>query len=225
MCYTKLQKNPLPLFFIDLGPAEINKEIFSISNLLHKKIKVEEPHKRREIIQCFNCQEYSHSKSYFSHPPKCVRCAAAHPTSSCTQSKEQPPTCALCGGNHPTSYRGCSVHKKLQRLHNASTNYKNNVIKNRNNIVSEDGGPSEKTSLDPPNINDSKAFPSFSQTQPPINNQSKKKSYKQKLSNEPTENNITIQLSSFLSELKLLICPLIQLLTNLINKLVLKNDA
>jgi hypothetical protein len=50
----KTTKHPLPLFFIDLEPAENNKEIFSTNNLLHTKIKVEEPHMLREIIQCFD---------------------------------------------------------------------------------------------------------------------------------------------------------------------------
>lgn len=90
MPYTKPQKNPLPFFFIDPDPTEINKEIFALNHVLHTKIKTEEPHKRHEIIQCFNCQDYGHSKSYCSHPPKCDRCAAAHPTSSCTHFKDHP---------------------------------------------------------------------------------------------------------------------------------------
>lgn len=92
----KSTKCPLPIFFIDLEPAQINNEIFKLTSLLHTKIKVEEPHKRREIIQCSKCQEYGHSKGYCAHPPRCVRCADFHPTSQCTQSKDTTPTCALC---------------------------------------------------------------------------------------------------------------------------------
>lgn len=44
----KTTKNPLPLFFIDLEPAEINKEIFNVNNKLHTKVKVEEPSKRKK---------------------------------------------------------------------------------------------------------------------------------------------------------------------------------
>lgn len=58
----KSTKRPLPIFFVDLEPAQINNEIFKLNSLLHTKIKVEEPHKRRTIIQCSNCQEYGHWK-------------------------------------------------------------------------------------------------------------------------------------------------------------------
>ncbi|KAL4104507.1 hypothetical protein QTP88_019802 [Uroleucon formosanum] len=54
----KTTKAKLPIFFIDLDPAEINKEIFNLTSLLHTRVKIEEPHKRKEIVQCLNCQEY-----------------------------------------------------------------------------------------------------------------------------------------------------------------------
>jgi len=56
-------KIPLPLFFVDLAPESISKEIFNITALLNTKIKVEKPHKRREIPQRQNCQTYGHTKS------------------------------------------------------------------------------------------------------------------------------------------------------------------
>ncbi|KAL4143116.1 hypothetical protein QTP88_005482 [Uroleucon formosanum] len=49
----KTSRQPLPLFLVDLDPAEINKDIFHLKNLLHTKISVEESHKRRELIQYF----------------------------------------------------------------------------------------------------------------------------------------------------------------------------
>jgi len=52
----KTTKNKLPMFFVDLEPAEINKDIFRVTSLLHTKIKIEEPHKRKDVIQCVNCQ-------------------------------------------------------------------------------------------------------------------------------------------------------------------------
>lgn len=95
----KTSKQLLPLFFVDLDPAEINKDIFHLKNLLYIKISIEEPHKCREIIQCTNFQNYGHSKRYYAHPPRCVRCVGHHLTSACTQPKDQPPTCTSCGGN------------------------------------------------------------------------------------------------------------------------------
>jgi len=219
----KISKKNLPLFFVDLEPAEINKDIFHVTSILHTKIRVEEPHKRREIIQCQNCQKYGHSKSYCSHPPRCVRCAEFHASSSCTKSIDQPPTCALCGGNHPANYRGCMVHKDLQKF-NSSTKKNVYPINSVNKgEVSDDKHPSDLPNF---NINDTKAFPNLS------NNNSR--NYSQNLksnpnsnsntTNIPPENVLTTQFSSFLSELKLIINPLIQLLTTVINKLILKDD-
>lgn len=56
--------NKQPIFFVDLEPAEINKDIFQIHLLLNTKIKIEEHHKRRTVIQCIHFQEYEHSKFY-----------------------------------------------------------------------------------------------------------------------------------------------------------------
>lgn len=39
----KTTKNKLPMFFVDLEPAEINKDIVGVTSLLHTKIKIEEP--------------------------------------------------------------------------------------------------------------------------------------------------------------------------------------
>ncbi|KAF0704581.1 Reverse transcriptase domain-containing protein, partial [Aphis craccivora] len=76
--------------------------------------KVEEPHKRRDIPQCLNCQSYGHTRAYCSFPPRCVKCGEGHPTSVCEKTPDTPATCALCSGSHPANYKGCTVHKELQ---------------------------------------------------------------------------------------------------------------
>jgi len=78
----KTPKVKLPIFFIDLEPAEINKEIFNLTSLLHTRVKIEEPHIRKDIVQCLNCQEYGHSREYCAYPPRCVRCGKHHPSTS-----------------------------------------------------------------------------------------------------------------------------------------------
>lgn len=131
-------KQPLPIFFVDLDPAEINNDIFHLK--FHTKKVVEESHKRRELIQCPRCQDYRHSKWYCAHPPRCVRYVGFHLTTACTQLKEKPPNCTLCGGNHTASYRGCKTHKNLQRLQQNSSTFsktfktKTNYEKNCNNV-------------------------------------------------------------------------------------------
>lgn len=107
----KITKNNLPMFFVDLEPAAINTEIFSVTSLLHTKIKIEEPHKRRDILQCHNCQDYGHSKKYCSYSPRCVRCGEEHPSTHCTKTRDLPAKCALCKGDHPANYKGCQIYK------------------------------------------------------------------------------------------------------------------
>lgn len=69
--------NP-PIFFVDLEPSELNKDIFHVNHILHTQIKIEEPYKRLDIVQCLNCQEYGHTKTYCAHSPRCVQCAEHH---------------------------------------------------------------------------------------------------------------------------------------------------
>ncbi|KAL4097161.1 hypothetical protein QTP88_021980 [Uroleucon formosanum] len=54
-------KSPLPMFFVDLNPQESDNDIFSITALLHTKVRIEEPHKKREIPLWFNCQSYGYT--------------------------------------------------------------------------------------------------------------------------------------------------------------------
>lgn len=223
----RTSRQPLPLFFVDLDPAEINNEIFHLKNLLHTKISVEEPHKRHELIQCTNCQDYGHSKTYCAHPPRCVRCIGQHLTTNCTQPKDQPPTCTLCGGNHTASYRGCTTHKNLQRLHrNSSLFFKNSKTKINNVINTNNVSVSQDLSVDTPQTTpitqDLNAFPPLPNKPPPETHAKKK--YSQRETHNPTQEYNTEKLmSSFLTEMKLLINPLIQLLTTVINKLI-SND-
>ncbi|KAL4084508.1 hypothetical protein QTP88_027923 [Uroleucon formosanum] len=111
----KVNKNPLPLFFIDLEPTLQSNEIFQLSSLLHCKIKVEEPYKPKQISQCFNCQQYGHTRGYCGYHPRCVRCGADHQSSTCPNSRDVPPKCVHCSQNHPANYKGCSIYKELQR--------------------------------------------------------------------------------------------------------------
>jgi Associated with zinc fingers len=109
-------KTPLPLFFIDLVPNPKNKTIFDIKKLYFSKVKIEEPYKRVDVVQCQRCQNYGHTRSYCHHPARCVRCAGNHESATCIKTRDTPATCVLCGGTHPANYKGCSTYKDLQRL-------------------------------------------------------------------------------------------------------------
>lgn len=202
-----LQRNtklPLPLFFIDLEPAINNKDIFSIGFLYYTKIKIEEPRANNLTIQCLRCQAFGHTKSYCNHPPKCVRCGANHLSTSCQKSQSLPAKCALCSGDHPANYRGCPVHKEFQ-----STLQSKKTSNPQSNYV-------HPTSVNATSISASNFPKTYAQaTTENANNPTNL---------TPPDPDISLKLSSFLEELKNLICPLISLLTTVINKLIVSKD-
>ncbi|KAL1110196.1 hypothetical protein AAG570_008273 [Ranatra chinensis] len=107
-------KMPMPLFFVDLEPAPNNSDIFNICRIFYSEVRVEEPHKRRDVVQCTRCQQFCHTKSYCNRPPRCVHCAGEHDSTTCLKSRDTPATCTLCSGDHPANYRRCQVYKDLQ---------------------------------------------------------------------------------------------------------------
>jgi len=221
----KTTKNKLPIFFIDLELAEINKDIFHTTYLLNTKIKIEDPYKIHRIIHCINCQEYGQSKSYCFYPPRCVRrvrCAANHSTSTFTKTRDEPPACIFCGGHNTANCLDCQVYKNLQRLHysknipNKKYNLRSNV--NRSSIVKKGEDFDVKTNQSPPNIRDISSFPKL--TSQLLHPTTPKCTPPNNTTNQ-SESDIASQLSNFNSEFKLIINPLISLLTTLINKLLI----
>ena len=107
-------KSPLPLFSIELLNKPNNKDIFSLSDLLHCKIQFEKPHKKRSPAQCTNCQKYGHTKNFCTKKPVCVKCAGEHNSSECMpQLSREKLKCALCAENHTANYKGCTVFKSI----------------------------------------------------------------------------------------------------------------
>jgi PAX-interacting protein 1 len=103
----KVNKYPLPLFFVDLEPTDQSNDIYILISLLHTLIKVEEPYKPKAINQYSNCQDYGHTKSYCGYPVRCVHCGAQHTMSDCLNSRD---------AQVRTLFRRSSL--KLQRLFN-----------------------------------------------------------------------------------------------------------
>jgi len=138
-------KSPLPMFFVDLNSQESNNDIFSITALLHTKVKIEEPHKKREIPQCLNCQSYGHTRTYCAYPPKCVKCGNCHPTSSCIKPPELPAKCVLCSGPHPANYKGCLIFKLLRQKRSNFSSKTTNISSKTTNISSYNSQHSHPT--------------------------------------------------------------------------------
>lgn len=69
-----------------------------------------------EIPQCAKCQCYGYTKKFCHHKAKCVKCAEDHLTANCSRKiKSEQVKYVLREGNHPANYKGCEVHKQLQK--------------------------------------------------------------------------------------------------------------
>lgn len=241
-----VHKNPLPLFYVDLEPDTHNKNIFNVTGLLNTIIKVEEPYKTKEIAQCKRCQQYGHTRAYCHVAPRCVKCAGPHLWENCSKSPDTPPTCALCSGAHSSAFRGCEVHKELQRVR-------------REREIARGHLPSRGHHPQPPQTSAFKDFPALPQTarqrpqQPQNRPQLQQQSHLQQQSqpqqqpfNQPatrglsyseitrsyspysplppqppsTQPDITTVLNSFFQRFESLLTPLVNLLNTLVSQLL-----
>ena len=200
------------MFFIDIDPnGDSVTDIFSVTFILHTKVKIEEPHKKRQIPQCQNCQSYGHTRSYCAYPPICIKCGENHLTSSYTKSPDTPAKYGLCQGAHPANYKGCTIYQTISRKHN-------------NNI------PSKKAQqLPPPNLH-TNTNPDYHQQQPNSESTSRSRTYANVTEGHQSANfnastNINeTSLLKFLDEFKSIINPLISLLTTVLtNHISTKN--
>lgn len=222
----RLSKSPLPLFFVDLDPAPENPNIFKLTSLCYTKVKVEEPHSRKDLPQCHRCQDYGHTKTYCNRDPRCVRCGQSHLSELCVKSKDTPASCALCGEAHPANYKGCIKHKTLLRSRNSK--FKNHT---QTNYYQHSSNPPTISHVNHTSSDFSQQTnPNLEQTssasrQNTFASATKGKKTQSPINDSPPENPLSNQLTSFIHELQSLITPLLTLLSSLINKLAVTNDS
>lgn len=163
---SKTSKQPLPMFYIDLDPNDNNKDIYKITRFDNAIVQFEPPKKFEEIVQCFRCQDYGHTKSYCKKDFRCVKCAQDHPTSECKKTPDTPAKCVLCSESHTANYKGCTKYQQILRTKFArsSTNYIGQVTQTPTHVL-------------PPSYNnnfDKSQFGTYSQAvrgeQPAMNN-------------------------------------------------------
>lgn len=107
-------KNPTSTFFVNLISGPCNKVIKDLKYIYHQSVTIEEPRKKKSVVQCQRCQQYGHTKNYCMRPYRCVKCGQSHKTSECQKrDRSTPALCALCNGPHPANYKGCEVYKEI----------------------------------------------------------------------------------------------------------------
>lgn len=207
------EKVKLPLFYVDLEPNSSNGNIYNLKSLFQTKITIEAPRKSRDIVQCSRCQRYGHTRKYCNLPARCVKCAGQHITSTCTKLSNTPATCALCGLAHPANYRGCSVHQALKQRRRAITEITHNRPGTLNNRPKNGaaGYSVPQTMTTPINPHRSSSLTYSQAVSPPQHVQ------------QPPEGNIVSSISLFITEMKQLISPMINLMSQLIQVLLEKH--
>lgn len=137
------EKVPQPIFRVELEPGKkkLKKgEVHSIYNvryLLHRRVTIEEPYKRSGPVQCQNCQEFGHSKTYCKLHAVCVVCGDLHSTANCKKPKGDPKAkkCSNCGENHTANYRGCRVYSLVR---SSSNQIRNVASRTQEQLVTND---------------------------------------------------------------------------------------
>lgn len=116
-------RQPQPMFKVELMPNSSilgkNKvhPIYDIKFILHRRVTIEEPYKRSGPIQCLNCQEFGHTRTYCRLKSVCVVCGGNHTSDNCQAKNDTniPKKCGNCGESHTANYRGCPVYKSLNK--------------------------------------------------------------------------------------------------------------
>jgi hypothetical protein len=128
-----------------------------------------------------------------------VHCGDCHTSELYQKNRDLSAKCALCTGSHPANYKGCPHFKNLQNCRNQfQQQFK------QKSSSKENGNPNLfiKTNPNPTVISEStnKTFPQLSYSQiTQKNNKQPSISFQDELS--PPEN-LTVQLSSFINDLK-----------------------
>lgn len=125
------EKKPTSTFFVNLMPNAQNKAAKDLKYIYNQVVVIEDPRKRRSIVQCQRCQQYGHSKNHCMRPFRCVKCTEPHKTSDCPKrDRNTPAQCVLCNGAHPANYKGCQVYKEIS-ARKATNAYKSRSAKNK----------------------------------------------------------------------------------------------
>jgi len=130
-------------------------------------------------------------------------------TSTYQKPRNLPAKCALCQGEHNASYKGCQIHKELQKLRNPnSRSNQPTSIKNQSNPKTTAKAPSAESN---PSFSHNRTYANVTSNQEPPKSDS----------DQPDPG---ILLSKFISDFQALINPLLSLLITVLAKLAAQND-
>lgn len=130
------------MFMIELEPPskKLNGHhpIFDLKRFMHMVITMEAPKRNSAPKQCYNCQEYGHTKNMCKLQAICVICAQKHETKLCDKDKNDATVkkCNNCGENHTANWKGCLVYinfaERMKPKQRAEQRIAKNQLKNNN---------------------------------------------------------------------------------------------
>lgn len=129
--------NPNPdmvVWHIAFPPKTNIENLVKIRSIVNHRVKIER-FKKKQIIQCKNCQRFHHSASNCFHEYRCVKCAQSHEIGKCALNKNDRPKCANCGGDHTANHlAACDTFKKAIDTGNSFNNTPMDRSKLQSNI-------------------------------------------------------------------------------------------
>ncbi|KAF4530276.1 hypothetical protein B566_EDAN018380 [Ephemera danica] len=112
----------LPLFLATLRKDGNHENIMNMKNFMMYRVRVE-TYKPRGILQCYNCQEFSHSSKVCKRDAACLHCGQGHDTRNCENKATIAPRCANCKGDHKAFARDCPTRVAYAKQYNKRTNF------------------------------------------------------------------------------------------------------
>ena len=105
----------LPMFQLEITDPTKAEALLSqnlVCNVTGIVYKVKEFRAPVSVMQCYNCQCFSHSAKTCGSKQKCLICRENHSHKGCPSRESRKPTCANCNRPHVASYEGCPEYKK-----------------------------------------------------------------------------------------------------------------
>jgi hypothetical protein len=109
----------LPFFLITLPRMAKSQNFFRLQSLCHIEIRVKAYRAQNGLVQCHDCQQFSHVWANCKQPPHCLWCGSGHLHKECPKKGNTSSTplccnCRLAEGEkpHPANYQGCRHMKE-----------------------------------------------------------------------------------------------------------------
>lgn len=118
-------------------PASVDTKILKkVNGIAHSRVRFE-PMKKSGMVQCKNCQRFSHGTRMCHYKHRCVKCNTQHDVGKCPRNENPniPLACVNCGGSHSANnLNECRMAKKIMSKRDADNNAgPSDAVGNNNN--------------------------------------------------------------------------------------------